>query len=66
MELKEFKQMKSEVSSSDENAIRFSNVKANWTVDSSRDTIKDLTLAVKRGKLTTIIGQVGSGKVSTK
>lgn len=58
--------MKSDTSGSTENVIRFSKVKANWTVDSNRDTIKDLTLAVKQGELTTIIGQVGSGKVIPK
>lgn len=65
MELKEFERLKSEGNGTNENAVSFSKVKANWTVDSNRDTIKDLTLTIKREELTTIIGTVGSGKVST-
>lgn len=63
LELEEFKKPNIETTSSKEYAIRFSKVKANWSVDSGRDTIRDLNLTIKKDELTTIIGQVGSGKV---
>ncbi|KAK7582376.1 hypothetical protein V9T40_013821 [Parthenolecanium corni] len=64
LELEEFKKLNIQTTNSKEYAIRFSNVKANWTVDSSRNTIHDLSLTIKKDELTTIIGQVGSGKTS--
>lgn len=62
-QLEEFQRLNIQISNSEHFAVRFSDVKANWTEDSSRDTIHDFNLTIKRNELTTIIGQVGSGKV---
>lgn len=46
-----------------DNAVQLINASANWSVDSGRTTLKDISLTIKSGTLTTIIGEVGSGKV---
>lgn len=49
-----------------ENAVILSDVTASWSLDSSRDTLKNISLSVKAGHLTTVIGEVASGKVKLK
>lgn len=40
------------------------NGSAKWTPDSIADTLANISLCVKPGKLCAVIGPVGSGKVS--
>ncbi len=63
LELNEFQKPKIDKEDKEDIAIKFVNVKANWILDSVRDTLKEVNITAKRGELVTIIGQVGSGKV---
>jgi ATP-binding cassette subfamily C (CFTR/MRP) protein 4 len=42
------------------------NGSAKWTPNSIADTLTNISLCVKPGKLCAVIGPVGSGKVSVK
>lgn len=47
--------------------LKFCNVSANWFISSSDredNTLSDITLEIESGQLLTVVGQIGSGKVS--
>ncbi|XKL66417.1 hypothetical protein PGB90_009837 [Kerria lacca] len=64
LELKEFEKPTGNVSIHTDDSIKFVDVKANWWIDSNKDTLKNINLTIRKGELITIIGQVGSGKSS--
>jgi ABC-type transport system involved in cytochrome bd biosynthesis fused ATPase/permease subunit len=47
----------------DKNGIRVTNVTAKWTDDLPENTLTDVSLEVRPGRLVAVIGPVGSGKV---
>ncbi|XKL66418.1 hypothetical protein PGB90_009838 [Kerria lacca] len=64
LELKEFEKIKENKSISTDYSIKFINVKANWSTDSNKNTLKNICLTINKEELVIIIGQVGCGKSS--
>jgi ABC-type transport system involved in cytochrome bd biosynthesis fused ATPase/permease subunit len=46
-----------------ETSVVMTNVSAEWTMMQEGETLKSITLSIKRGEFSAIIGPVGSGKV---
>lgn len=63
MELKDFEKPLSSNISTSKAAVMLSNVSASWSVNSTIYTLRNISLNVNIGSLTTVIGEVGSGKV---
>lgn len=63
MELNEFKKPPTNLNNQEKKAIEFENVRCSWCLDANQDTLKNITLTIEPRKLTTVIGQVGAGKV---
>ncbi|KAJ1519078.1 hypothetical protein ONE63_011320 [Megalurothrips usitatus] len=49
---------------SDDTLLQFSNVNAKWNLGKSEETLKNITVRVRRGQLLAVIGPVGAGKSS--
>lgn len=64
LELKEFKRpcANPKIQIKD-NAVQLVNAFANWSEYSGRVTLKNISLTIPSGTLTTVIGEIGSGKV---